>query len=776
MAKKKVDKGNPILNLFRNYFDNSKTDKLQKLDTQVDALIQNNISSMAVNGQDKAFAELFSKMLNNGSNPQYEYQNRKTGKGKELSGLLSNIDTSFDDLGSRKDLYNTYRFLVKNIPQLNAALSIIVENIISPDEIFKEIFRIVPVNNNYVKDSDLIVSNTKIEAMDVNNIINLMGIEENIFSWFSNCLLTGNTFIEIIDSEIAINTYFAEDTGYLTSKNDKFVNKMNENRKLSEEAKLNYLNIKKDNDIFMFVEDESNNQVKDANISEYTFIKNIMESNIFNIEEAGSNDTSTIKSFQNSKRYKTQERIFKDFRDMVFNNDLELEEKERKRRVGRPSREDLAKSIEKDGNEEYKAKLQNLILKQHNTENVIRLSNSGFLLGYLIVKEKNIDAGIQNKIFGSIGNTIDLSNEKNKNTSNKLADIIIDKILDKYKNEFTSNGIDKSDIDNTDVRKTIASIITEKKSVNIRFVPPNAMIEFINYSEYGSKDYGTSLLDSCLFMAKYYLALLISYTIFNITRAPEKRLFKIEVENDSNIRKSIEEVIRKVKQKELVFQNFDRLDAMPKELTAFNDIFVPSVNGQAGVSVEGIPGQSGNIDISYLDEIRKMVIYATKVPPSLLGDSENSYHTSASQENYKFARTIVRYQQQFQTQLTEAISKIYYMIAGTGYGLRYNKIVFNPPAFTKVEQVATMIGQADVICNFVVDSYGLDPNTQQPLLPKKVIAREYAKFIDWDKVDQLYNSYKLDNIQKTELQKLTKKSPEDIDQQAQTDNVDDIKQ
>lgn len=535
MAKKrinKVDKGNPILSLFRNYFDNSKADKLEKLDNQVDALIQNNISSMAVNGQDKAFAELFSKMLNNGSNPQYEYQNRKTGKGKELSGLLSNIDTSFDDLGSRKDLYNTYRFLVKNIPQLNAALSIIVENIISPDEIFKEIFRIVPVNNNYVKDSDLIVSNTKIEAMDVNNIINLMGIEENIFSWFSNCLLTGNTFIEIIDSEIAINTYFAEDTGYLTSKNDKFVNKMNENRKLSEEAKLNYLNIKKDNDIFMFVEDESNNQVKDANISEYTFIKNIMESNIFNIEEAGSNDTSTIKSFQNSKRYKTQERIFKDFRDMVFNNDLELEEKERKRRVGRPSREDLAKSIEKDGNEEYKSKLQNLILKQHNTENVIRLSNSGFLLGYLIVKEKNIDAGIQNKIFGSIGNTIDLSNEKNKNTSNKLADIIIDKILDKYKNEFTSNGIDKSDIDNTDVRKTIASIITEKKSVNIRFVPPNAMIEFINYSEYGSKDYGTSLLDSCLFMAKYYLALLISYTIFNITRVFS---FKLRCSNDKEI-------------------------------------------------------------------------------------------------------------------------------------------------------------------------------------------------------------------------------------------------
>ncbi len=76
------------------------------------------------------------------------------------------------------------------------------------------------------------------------------------------------------------------------------------------------------------------------------------------------------------------------------------------------------------------------------------------------------------------------------------------------------------------------------------------------------------------------------------------------------------------------------------------------------------------------------------------------------------------------------------MIAGTGYGLRYNKIVFNPPAFTKVEQVATMIGQADVICNFVVDSYGLDPNTHKQI-------NQLTVYNDMD-LDNLQSKIKID--------------------------------
>ena len=752
MAKKS---DNVIFQIYNSFFSNRK-DKIQDLDNKVNDLILKNIPSFHNNGQDRAISDLLINFLNQNTNPQYSYTENRNKQNKELSKILGNMDPSFVDANNRKDLYNTYRFLVKNIPQLNAALSIIVENIMSPDELFKEMIKIVPMNDIYDSEASIIFSNIRIESNDINNIINLLNIEEKLFSWLSNCLLTGNTYIEIIDSREATSSFLAENS-LIKCENDNTIKTFAERDRKYLEEKYKILNLTESSNIMMEVDCSSSSDSKQVKILENEFVRNVIEGDIFILEDFGRQDQSIINSVNKAKATQTSNKKFKDFRDHIYSTDLQKEEDERKRRAGRPSKEELDKNRINREQEDRKTRLEDIILKQHESENVVRLTNSGFLLGYLIIKEKPMSAGVQNRLFGSIGNSIDLTTERNKNTSNKITDLLIDKIVQKYKTEFRENGIEREHLDNPDVNKLIASIITEKKTANIRFVPPANVIEFINYPEYGVKEYGVSILDSCLFMAKYYLALLISYTIFNITRAPEKRVFKIEIGNDPNVRQAIEETMTQVKQKELMFQNFDRLDAMPKELTAFNDIFLPSVNGQSAVSVEGIPGQSGNIDISYLDEIRKMVIYATKVPPSLLGDTENSYHTSASQENYKFARTIVRYQQQFQNQLTDAISKIYYLISGSG--LKFNKITFNPPAFTKVEQVATMIGQADIICNFVSDSFGMDPETQQPNFPKKIIAKEYAKFLDWEKLEDLYNNYKLNQANENLFKKLKPQDP-----------------
>lgn len=205
---------------------------------------------------------------------------------------------------------------------------------------------------------------------------------------------------------------------------------------------------------------------------------------------------------------------------------------------------------------------------------------------------------------------------------------------------------------------------------------------------------------------------------------------------------------------------------MPKELTLFHDIFLPTYNDQSPISVESMPGQSSNIDTSYIDDIRRMMINATKVPPMFLGDTENSYHTSASQESYKFARTIMRYQQSFQSDLTNGLSKIYALVnlnakdldkTTTRSGIKYNTIVFNPPTFAKVEQISTMVGQADAICTFIVDSYGVDA-MGKPILPKYMIAKKFAPFIPWDEIEQIYKQHKIDLISDTEKGKLQNQS------------------
>ena len=748
---------NVILNLFSDILNNKKT-KLDKLDDKLNKLIQQNIPSYTNEGQEKTTSELIFNIFNGGSNPQYSFTNNKNSKkNKELTNLFQQFNDGIYNQSARKDLYNTYRYLIKNIPQLNAAISILTENILSPDEIFKEPFQIIPINNNFKQDNELFISSTKIEAMNMNNIINSLKIDEKLYSWISNALLLGNTFIEIIDADEAVDIYLAEES-LLQNTNKDLNDKYYKKEKELFNKQLEALNISEDNKIELLVENESNTPIKER-IYEHQFINNVLDNDVFIIEDSNNGNKDIIKSHKNNVL--NNHKIFKDFRAAIFNDYTKKELKSVKdkiKSVGRPTNLEKQKELENKGNEEYVTRLGAIILKQIKSEHVIRLSNSGFLLGYLIIKEKEMNVGVQNKVFGNIGNIIDLSQERNKNTNDKLTDLIIDKMLTKYKLEFEANGIEKEHLNNIDVKRTIASIITEKKTANLRFVAPSNMIEFINHSEFGESDYGSSVLDSCVILAKYYIALLTSYTVFNITRAPEKRVFKVEQNTNTDISASVQEVVKAVKQKEMSFKDFHKIDAIPKEITAFNDIFLPSVDGQSAVSIEAFPGQGNSIDMTYLDDIRRMIIYATKVPPSLLGDTENSYHTSASQENYKFAKTIIRYQQQFQEQVTLAIAKLYRMLSIENKGVTFNKIIFNPPAFAKLEQNASMIAQAEAISNFVVDAHGMNPETQQPYYPKLLAAKRFATFIPWDDVEQDLIKYKHDQLEKQELRKYTSKT------------------
>lgn len=736
-----MPKNDSILNrLFGDLFKRNKSD-IENIDAAIEKNIKDSIPSANNSGEDRAFTDLLSKyFFNDGKSPQYTFSNKGiSGSSKDMFGfLMKDIDGKFVDAVQRRDLFNTYRYLIKNIPQLNAAIDVIVENILAPDDIFKEVLRIAP-SNKYYNPTDELNAETKIEASFMNVILNKLRMEEQLFSWLSNCLLTGNTYIEIIDAREVQKTFLAESVDVNTNKNlidtikreeAKYVRKLLESHNISK------------NEIYTIEYFENNKKIK-KEINEYAFVESFINNDIISLDDDLSETINFIK--ENREQFNVGAISDKDYRDLVFNK--KFDDHSGKQKTSKQSTKTDANTNLENRVNDGTASIDDIFLKQHDSENIIKITNNGFLLGYLVVKEKSMDTGVQNKLFGTIGNSLDVTvSAKNELTNDKITDIILNKIVDKYSKESKFKSLNKEHLDTPDVRKLISSIIMEKKTANVRFVPPSNMIEFINHSQYGVKDYGTSILDSCLFLAKYYIALLVSYTIFNITRAPEKRLFKVAVQTDTNVKNAIEEVVRNVKQKDLAFRNFHKQDALPKELTAFDDIFVPMINGETPISIEGIPGQSSNIDTSYLDEIRRMIINATKVPPSLLGDTENSYHTTASQENQKFARTILRYQQQFQTQLTSAVSKIYSLIV-VNASVKYNKISFNPPLFTKVEQLATMIGQADAVCNFISDSYGIDKSTQMPKLPKSVIAREIAKFIDWDKMDALYDKHKIDSVQ-----------------------------
>ena len=323
MAKRE----NILTSMFNRIFGNKK-DEIKEIDNEITKLVYDNIPSANTYGDDRAFTDLLSKLVG-GADLQYNFKTKKNPNGSIMvDQIFKQIDPAMEDIKNRKDMYNTYRFLVKNIPQLNAAIDILVENILSPDEIYKEVFRITPIESNIVFDAETIGSESRIEAMDINNILNLLQFEDRLFSWLANCLLVGNTYVEIIDTEKVTTTYLAENKIIESTNNPDFIKNEEKNKRELMSKRFQLLDIKEEsnNKIIMESFNEKTRKIDYIEESEFNFIKKILDNNVFTFDEVNSSIYESTK-YENNLSAQSN---YKDYRDFIFSKEFDDENGEKK--------------------------------------------------------------------------------------------------------------------------------------------------------------------------------------------------------------------------------------------------------------------------------------------------------------------------------------------------------------------------------------------------------------------------------------------------------------
>ena len=159
--------------------------------------------------------------------------------------------------------------------------------------------------------------------------------------------------------------------------------------------------------------------------------------------------------------------------------------------------------------------------------------------------------------------------EKTKETSNlEVSDIISTYILDKIvgridtKNKKILTKLIKS---NEDLYNLVKMAVGNDTKVNIRFIDKDQMQHFKNPARLSDGEvYGESFLNPLLLFIKHYLAVLMANTNYNLTRAVERRLIKVEVGSDMDAESSLIEVVKKLKQREeaihkkyVIFREYD---------------------------------------------------------------------------------------------------------------------------------------------------------------------------------------------------------------------------
>ena len=160
--------------------------------------------------------------------------------------------------------------------------------------------------------------------------------------------------------------------------------------------------------------------------------------------------------------------------------------------------------------------------------------------------------------------------------------------------------------------------------------------------------YGTSVLEACRRIHRQLILLEDAMMAYRIVRAPERRLFKIDVGGipPQDVEQYMQKVMTQLKRHSVVDPKTGRVDLRYNPLSIEEDYYIPIRGGQSATDISSLPGASYNGGIDDVKYLRDKLFAALKIPQSYLtmGEGATEDKATLAQKDIRFARTIQRLQ------------------------------------------------------------------------------------------------------------------------------------
>lgn len=190
------------------------------------------------------------------------------------------------------------------------------------------------------------------------------------------------------------------------------------------------------------------------------------------------------------------------------------------------------------------------------------------------------------------------------------------------------------------------------------------LAHFRMLSDMAKFPYGTSSIESARLVWKQLQLAEDAMLIYRITRAPERRVFYIDVGNidPSDVGQYIADIKKSIKRTPMVDQSTGNMDFKYNPMAVDEDFFIPRRNDKNS-EIDTLPGASNLDDIGDIEYIQRKLFAALKIPKAYLTfDEKINAKATLSSEDFRFARTINRIQQAVITTLTNmAVIHLYAM-------------------------------------------------------------------------------------------------------------------
>jgi hypothetical protein len=159
--------------------------------------------------------------------------------------------------------------------------------------------------------------------------------------------------------------------------------------------------------------------------------------------------------------------------------------------------------------------------------------------------------------------------------------------------------------------------------------------------------YGSSVLEPARRIWRQLILLEDAMLVYRIVRAPERRVFKIDVGNvpPEEIPAYMERAQSTLKRASITDQGSGRVDLRYNPLSVDEDYFIPVRGSESGTDISTLAGGTVAGETNDVEYIQKKLFAALKIPKAYLGYDEGlGAKATLSQEDIRFSRTIARVQ------------------------------------------------------------------------------------------------------------------------------------
>jgi len=195
--------------------------------------------------------------------------------------------------------------------------------------------------------------------------------------------------------------------------------------------------------------------------------------------------------------------------------------------------------------------------------------------------------------------------------------------------------------------------------------------------------YGTSCLDPARRIWRQLVLLEDAMIAYRVVRAPERRIFQIDVGNipPQDVPAYMEKVKTEMKRNQLVDATTGRVDLRYNPLSLEEDYFIP-MRGGVGSDIKTLVGAASLNDIDDVKYLRDKLFSAIKIPQAYLTNLEgaNEDKGTLAQKDIRFARTILRLQRSIISELEKMAIVHLYTLGYRGQDLLSFKITLNNPS------------------------------------------------------------------------------------------------